>query len=95
MKEKGGSSGSRGGCGRGCGKGKGLGGGRTGGAARSNARDGREESVGRDTCHNYGKTGHWAKDCHSKAKKGEAHNHGRGHGGGWIDGATGSNARDG
>jgi hypothetical protein len=29
--------------------------------------------VGHDTCHNCGKTDHWAKDCHSKAKKGKAH----------------------
>jgi hypothetical protein len=95
MKEKGGSSGSRGSCGRGCGKGKGRGGGRTSGAAGSNACDGCEESVGRDTCHNCGKTGHWAKDFHSKPRKGEAHSRGRGHGGGRTGGAAGSNSRDG
>jgi hypothetical protein len=33
----------------------------------------RDDSEGRDTCHNCVKVGHWAKDCRSKAKKGEAH----------------------
>jgi hypothetical protein len=33
----------------------------------------RDDSEGRDTCHNCGKVGHWAKDCRSMAKKGEAH----------------------
>jgi transposase InsO family protein len=72
-KEKGGSSGSGGGRGRGHNRGKGHGSGRNGGVASPNARDRHDDSVGCDTCHNCGKTGHWAKDCRSKAKKGEAH----------------------
>jgi hypothetical protein len=76
-KDKGGSSGSggsSGGGGRGCGcdKNKGRGGGRSGGA-NSSSQDGHEESVGCGACHNCDKMGHRARECWSKAKKGEAH----------------------
>jgi hypothetical protein len=73
VKEKGSSSGSGGSHNRGRRKGKGRDSGRNGGAASSNARGGHDESMGCDTCHKCGKTDHWVKECHSKAKKEEAH----------------------
>jgi hypothetical protein len=59
-------SGGGGGRGRGCGSG-------CSGGTNSSSQDGREETTGRGVCHNYGKMGHWARECRSKAKKGEAH----------------------
>jgi hypothetical protein len=72
-KEKGGSSGSGGSRGRGSGKGKGHGSGRISGAASSIACEWCIESASHDNCHNCGKTSHWAKECRSKANKGEVH----------------------
>jgi hypothetical protein len=72
--EKGGSNGGGSfggggdrGCRRGCGRGHG---GSHNGRVNSNFP---QEGAGRVAYHNCGKMGHWARECHAKAKKGEAH----------------------
>jgi ribosomal protein L15 len=76
-KEKRGSRGG-GGRGRGRGRGRGCGSGRSrnggnGEDSNSNSHDGRESGGGHNACHNYGKMGHWARQCRCKGKKAEAH----------------------
>jgi hypothetical protein len=73
-KEKGGSSGgdsSRGAgdCGHGRVRGRGRGGGRNVDASLYSCKD----TMARDACYNHGKVDHFARECRSKKKSGEAH----------------------
>jgi hypothetical protein len=62
------------------GRGKGGHGGKGGGSGGKSASIGGAEmgskppvDRNKEKCHNSGKTGHWARDCHSKGKKEQAH----------------------